>query len=199
MSKKRFHLLIILLALTLAMLACSLFGGSGDDVAENVAQPEVSAPDEVAPPAPEAEEPEKPEEQPGEQPPPPDSPPPSANLGEEYSSAEGGFSFRPIPDWGMEEDLGIATLEAPNATLEYGPFIMIVGGANDEEKTTVVPAKVRDLFLSNHCRTRYYGRRCPGKTARYRWHSRWGTGRRQCCRGGSQPHPAIYHDGICQA
>ena len=140
MSKKRLHLLIILLVLSLAMLACGIFGGKEDEAVQEVAQPEISAPEEVAPPAPEAEEPEKPaeqsEEQVGDQPPPPDSPPPSTNLGDEYRSAEGGFSFRPIPDWKLEEDFGIATLDAPNADPEYGPFIMIVGGTNEEEKTT---------------------------------------------------------------
>jgi hypothetical protein len=136
MIRKKYRLLIFLFVPALAMLACNLLSGEKEEATQVVPQPEESAPGEVVQATLEVIQAEEPEEQPGDPSAPAEPPPPSANLGDEYRSAEGGFSFRPIPDWKLEEIIGIVTMEAPNADPEFGPFIMMMGGSGDEEKST---------------------------------------------------------------
>ena len=62
MSHKRFHLLITLLALVLAMLACGIFSGGENEVIQEVSQPEESLPEVVEAPTPESAQPEPPPE-----------------------------------------------------------------------------------------------------------------------------------------
>lgn len=63
--------------------------------------------------------------------------PKSSNiLGEEYSSAEGGFSFRQVKDYTFTEILGGIEMTAPGAEAEVGPGFQIFGWLTDQEKTT---------------------------------------------------------------
>ena len=52
-------------------------------------------------------------------------PAPDISLGEKYESIEGGFSFKKIPDYLVEEmDGGYVTLMAQNADPDYGPILV---------------------------------------------------------------------------
>lgn len=57
-------------------------------------------------------------------------------LGDLYISREGGYSFQPVADYALEEFYGLVTMTAPNADLVVGPIITLIGGINEEEKTS---------------------------------------------------------------
>ncbi len=57
-------------------------------------------------------------------------------LGEEYSSAEGGFSFQQVKDYTFTEILGGIEMTAQGAVPEVGPGFQIFGWLTDTEKTT---------------------------------------------------------------
>ncbi|MCJ7622153.1 MAG: hypothetical protein MUO76_01525, partial [Anaerolineaceae bacterium] len=56
-------------------------------------------------------------------------------LGEEYRSEEGGFSFKVIPGYKVEEFFGLVSMEAPGADPDTGPSLLLIGGTNEESKT----------------------------------------------------------------
>jgi len=61
---------------------------------------------------------------------------PDFDLGDEYRSEEGGYIFKPIPDYEFEEFFGLATMVAPDAKEDLGPILMLIGGLNEEEITS---------------------------------------------------------------
>ena len=61
---------------------------------------------------------------------------PLVQLGDVYRSPEGGYEFRVVPDYLLEEFAGIISMQAPDADPETGPLFMLVGGLNEETKTT---------------------------------------------------------------
>jgi hypothetical protein len=59
----------------------------------------------------------------------------NVKLGEEYRSAEGGYAFKQVPDYQMEEAMGISTMMAPDSNQDSGPAILLMAGVNDTEMT----------------------------------------------------------------
>jgi hypothetical protein len=57
------------------------------------------------------------------------------NLGEEYSSAEGGFSFQQVKEYTFTEILGGVEMTAPGVKTEIGPGFQIFGWLTDQEQT----------------------------------------------------------------
>ncbi len=126
MKQKRLFILLAILTLVISSLACSLFSG-GDD-----ASTEGSPSDQSVESAP-SEEPV--DSLPAEEAEDPDSSP-SVDLGDEYRSEEGGYAFNPIPGYSLEEFFGLTSMEAPDADPDLGPLVFMIGGTNEEEKTT---------------------------------------------------------------
>ena len=60
---------------------------------------------------------------------------PQANLGDEYRSEAGGYAFRVIPNYEVEEIFGFASMTAPDADPEKGPLFLLIGDTNDEPTT----------------------------------------------------------------
>lgn len=60
---------------------------------------------------------------------------PELDLGNEYRSEEGGYAFKPISGYELEEFFGLATMIAPDADQDLGPMLMLIGGFNEEEVT----------------------------------------------------------------
>lgn len=61
---------------------------------------------------------------------------PEAELGEEYRSDEGRFTFQTILGYTVEEAFGFASMEAPDADPEVGPAMLLMGSVNEESVTT---------------------------------------------------------------
>ena len=128
MKRKRLYILIAIFILVFSSLACGLFNG-GNEATNDVTptdQPVENLPSEdtgdLSPPE-EVDEAESP------------ASPPDVDLGEEYRSEEGGYSFKPIPEYSLEEFFGLASMEAPDADPDLGPFVFMIGGTNEEEKS----------------------------------------------------------------
>lgn len=66
----------------------------------------------------------------------------SVELGEAYTSSEGGYSFRSIPGYSLEEQWGITYMVAPDGDDTNGPLISLIGGLNNETKTS------QDVYFS---------------------------------------------------
>jgi len=106
--------------LALVTLSCGLVTGDRDeDPAEESAAPQAGAEEEAAQEA-------APEEAVSEN-----------DLGEEYRSLEGGYAFRVVPGFELEEFFGLVSMQAPGADPDVGPFFMLIGGSNDETKTNL--------------------------------------------------------------
>jgi hypothetical protein len=60
---------------------------------------------------------------------------PEIELGEEHHSEDGGYSFRSIPGYTVEESAGYVTMEAPGADPEVGPAIVMIGALSEESAT----------------------------------------------------------------
>ena len=67
------------------------------------------------------------------------------DLGDVHRSVEGGFSFQVIPEYEIEEALGLVSMFPQGADPETGPLIFLVGGLNDEEKTA---ESIKDDFVA---------------------------------------------------
>jgi DNA-binding beta-propeller fold protein YncE len=117
MKTKLSYVIVAIMVLTLASLACKAVTGIFDDEPQSE---EVIAPQEES------------ESQPAGE---PQGAAEDSSLGELYRSEEGGFSFEVIPDYVVEEFFGLVTMEAPNADPDFGPLILLMGGINDEDKT----------------------------------------------------------------
>ncbi|MCA9921002.1 MAG: FxLYD domain-containing protein, partial [Anaerolineales bacterium] len=63
------------------------------------------------------------------------SPTPEIPLGDEYRSDDGGFAFRTIPAYEVEEFSGFVSMMGPNSDPNLGPAIAFIGGLNDESAT----------------------------------------------------------------
>lgn len=62
-------------------------------------------------------------------------PEPVIQLGDEYRSKEGGYSFKIVPDYLLEEFSGVVSMDAPDADPVTGPSLLLIGGINDDEKS----------------------------------------------------------------
>jgi hypothetical protein len=126
--KRKFYLISLAFLLLMAVtLACNLFTGKTDEpvvVEEPTKEPTKVPPTEL----PEDSSPAVPTD--GSQ------PEGNVELGDEFRSAAGGYAFQSIPEYTIQEFLGIVMMEGPDATEAQGPFIMIMGGLNEEEKTS---------------------------------------------------------------
>ncbi len=124
MKKKRLSILLAILILTISSLACGLLN-RGDEAATEVPDQLIENAPSDDPvdslPADEAENP---------------NPPPSVDLGEEYRSEAGGYAFNPIPGYSFEEFFGLTSMEAADAEPDLGPLVFLIGGTNEEEKST---------------------------------------------------------------
>jgi DNA-binding beta-propeller fold protein YncE len=60
---------------------------------------------------------------------------PSLELGEEQSSDEGGFAFRPIKGYEVEMVAGIVTMRSPGAKPQKGPTMLLSGASSAEDVT----------------------------------------------------------------
>ncbi|MFC1996914.1 hypothetical protein ACFLXI_04820 [Chloroflexota bacterium] len=58
------------------------------------------------------------------------------DLRDEYRSPEGGYAFKPIPDYEFEEFFGLTTMIAPDANSDLGPVFMLIGGISHEDVTS---------------------------------------------------------------
>jgi len=131
MKQKRLFIAFVILTLAFASLACGLFsGGKETSTAEPPAQSKPE--DDVTDIQPDAEKPV-------DQFPADDAensaPPPSIDLGDEYRSEDGGYAFRQIPEYEVEEIFGLTSMVAPNADPDLGPLMMLIGGTNEEPTT----------------------------------------------------------------
>ena len=55
-------------------------------------------------------------------------PPDLSHLGEEVRSEAGGFAFRPIPGYKVDDTFGFVTMNDPEAETNNGPMFLLVGG-----------------------------------------------------------------------
>ncbi len=115
MKKQRF-LGMIVFVLFAASLACNLPIGRKDDPTESPVQIEVEQPTEAVS-ASERDETS------------------TAELSDAFRSEEGGYSFRAIPAWVVEEVAGFATMIAPDGNDDSGPMIALFGMVEDMDMT----------------------------------------------------------------
>ena len=57
------------------------------------------------------------------------------DLGVVFRSQDGGYSFQEIPEFDQESNGGLIYLSPPDADPDAGPMLILIGGANDVEKT----------------------------------------------------------------
>jgi len=130
MSPTKRWLVIVFVLLMAATLSCGLFG-KGDEMLEAAAPDQPAEnnpePERVSPPQGEAQPPAANEA--------PNPGVPQANLGDEYRSEAGGYAFRVIPNYEVEEIFGFASMTAPDADPEKGPLFLLIGDTNDEPTT----------------------------------------------------------------
>ena len=69
----------------------------------------------------------------------------STLLGDEYRSVEGGYAFNEVPGYELEEAFGLVSMQPPGADPDIGPFFMLIGGLNDETKSS---SKLLEDFIS---------------------------------------------------
>jgi len=69
----------------------------------------------------------------------------STQLGDEYRSVEGGYAFEVVPGYELEEFYGLVSMQTPDADPDVGPSIMLIGGINDESKSS---SQLLDDFVS---------------------------------------------------
>lgn len=114
---RRFMFLLVPYILVLSTLACGLLGGkeTTQPTPAETSEPAAAAP--TTPPQPTA--------------PPEPTPAPAAELGEEQRSDRGGFAFQAVPGYTVDEAFGFASIEAPDADLEIGPAILLMGGVTE--------------------------------------------------------------------
>jgi len=122
MKHRKLLIFLAILSLISTSLACSLFGGkSSEDTVATESTAESTAPENGT------------QDQPAEA----DASQnlSTADLGDEYRSEEGGYAFRPIPDYQLEEFFGLASMTAPDGDPDLGPMLMLIGGTNEEAAT----------------------------------------------------------------
>lgn len=66
----------------------------------------------------------------------------SVELGDTFTSPEGGYSFKTIPGYSLEEQWGITIMVAPDGDETNGPSISLIGGLNYEPKSS------QDVYFS---------------------------------------------------
>ncbi len=116
-AKHKISLLFVILILALSAVAC---GSSGKQAAP-AAAPTQSPAQPTQPPAQPTQPPAKPT-QPLAQ---------SAALGDEVVSKEGGYAFKVIPGYAVDEMMGLASMSAPDADPDTGPAILLISEPAD--------------------------------------------------------------------
>jgi hypothetical protein len=69
----------------------------------------------------------------------------TTQLGDEYRSMEGGYAFNVVPGYELEDFFGLVSMKFPGADPEIGASIMLIGGINDESKSS---SQLMDDFMS---------------------------------------------------
>lgn len=139
-GSRNVKVLIVLLAL--ASLACQTVMGlvSGDDAsAEVTASVQDQAESAAAPEADQSVE-EEPEASI------PEAEQSADELGDEYRSEEGGFSFATIPGYEVEGFFGMVSMAPSDADPDLGPMFLLIGGPNEEDATS---EQLLDNFVSD--------------------------------------------------
>jgi len=122
MKAKLFHIFIVVAVLVLVSLACqTIMGGLTEQEAPEEIAP---APEQAEPPQAESSD-EASDEVPAEAP----QKAPDLQLGEEFRSSEGGFSFNAIPGYKSEEFIGLVSLVAPDSDQVS---LILVGGIDED-------------------------------------------------------------------
>lgn len=67
------------------------------------------------------------------------------DLGDVYSSVDGGYAFQVIPDFEFEEQMGISYMYPADADPDAGPMFILIGGLNEIEKS---PDDLKEDFLA---------------------------------------------------
>jgi hypothetical protein len=62
-------------------------------------------------------------------------PPDLSHLGEEVRSEAGGFAFRPIPGYKVDDTFGYVTMNPPEAETSNEPIFLLVGGDTEPDTT----------------------------------------------------------------
>ena len=130
MKTQRYWFVFAVLLVMAATLSCGLFGGSKEPAGAEVAPPPAESSPGAEPESPPADTEES---QPAE---PAQPAGPQVNLGDEYRSEMGGYTFQAIPGYDVEEAFGFASMTAPDADPEEGPTFLLIGGTNNEPATT---------------------------------------------------------------
>jgi len=129
------RIFVLVLILTFATLACQLFTSEPSPDESTVATlsaktdlATATTPAEKIPEqAPDVEEPQSESEEPTEE--------PVIELEDIYRSTEGGYAFRPITDYSLDEFFGFTTMMATDGSPDSGPAIIMIGEVTDEELT----------------------------------------------------------------
>ena len=118
MKTTAYQIYIVLAIFSLATLSCGLFARDKDaEPAEESAAPQALAEEDA----------------------------PAIDLGDEYRSVEGGYAFNVIPGYKLEEAFGLVSMQESGADPDVGPFLMLIGGSNDEGKSN---SQLLDDFVS---------------------------------------------------
>ncbi len=90
-------------------------------------------------------------------------------LGETHTNAEGGFSFRTIPDYTIENIGGVSNLLAPGADPDYGPVATLIGYVSPISMTTgeLYAQIVRDTLVNIDEATSINVQGIPGLAANF--------------------------------
>lgn len=83
----------------------------------------------------------------------PEAPPtPETVLGDQVRVEEGGFAFKPIPEYSLDTASGIASMMPAGADPDLGPMIMMIGGVapeNTSAQDTLDSMQAPDLTIAN--------------------------------------------------
>ena len=122
----------------------------------------------------------------------------ATQLGKNYRSVEGGYSFDIIPGYEIEEFFGLVSMEAPDAVPDVGPSFMLIGGINDETKSSsqlledFVKGLGQDGETHNHRDVKVDG--IPGIMVDFEGLPEGKEAKGQRCLCGSDPHTDVQHD-----
>jgi hypothetical protein len=109
MQNRKTTTILLLALLSIAMLACSLTRLAGEKLSEIEAEPEITTAKVI--------------------------PSKAFQLGDEYRSDEGGFSFKRIPEYSVEAYSGFVFMGAPDADPDDGPFVVFMGEIQKKDMT----------------------------------------------------------------
>ena len=133
MKTTTYRIWLVIMILALATLSCGLFTGDRDEDREAEGAPPQAGTEEDMP-VPD-EDLSAPDEEDA----------PEILLGDEFRSSEGGYAFRVVPGYEIEEIFGLVTMAAPGVDPEVGPVFVLIGGIDDQENSN---AQVLGEFTS---------------------------------------------------